>query len=199
MVDMFENMDLTKKQTDAVFRIVRKCESNPIHKNKAGEFCVDDGFMLTDGNVLLHAPYKFGVKPRLPMEHVDELKNRAYMKHAICAAYKDGDFYRVDDPFSLYCVASTLRKKLGAYAVVKDGHEIIKLSAFDEFNRRKVEAWFDVRNIINAFEAVGKDAVGYIGSTPSFFCGRTYLIVEPYGHLGDLSYGIHALVLPMLI
>ena len=189
-------MTLTKKQLDAIRRIISSCEHHPAHKDRAGEMEVSDGAIITDGVVLIHAPESIGFKkPNRSDPQLAERMNRKYL-----SSYDpySADFYMVEEPIPMLKTASTLRARLKERTFLSDNgqHTCVSLSAHDG---RGNEIWsvFDYGSVVAAFEAVGKSAVGYIGNSGGMDCPRPYLIVEPDGDYGDPRRGIHALVLPV--
>lgn len=78
----------------------------------------------------------------------------------------------VECPFRLEKVAGSLRKKCAEHAVINEYKQsFITIDG----------ATFNTKHLINAFEAVGSKARGYIASDPGIFYGRSYIVVEPDG------------------
>lgn len=188
-------MTLTKKQIAAIQRVIINCASDPGHKNAAGEALVCDGIIITDGQVLLHAPESLGFKQQNQSDQkfVERLNKYAH------AAFDDygADFYRVEEPIPNGKSSSKLRAMLKEHTFMSDDgqHVVVSLSSHDA---RGDEVWaaFDYGNLVNAFEAVGKDAVAYIGNSTNLYCPEPYLIIEPEYYYGNMSQGIHAVVMP---
>ena len=192
-------MQLTKKQTDAIGRILAK--TPPHHRDFAGEVQVvyhdeDDGIIITNGYVLIHAPEPLGFKgPKKPDPNRDDKLNsisHAAFDSPIC------DFYIVDAPFRMEKVSSSLRKKLKECEIRKcmDGDAAITVSAAAP-DGRTIRSAFACDQIVDAFEAVGKDAVAYIGKSDLFYTPAPYMLVEPAGNVGNFKAGIHAIVMPV--
>jgi len=188
-------MTLTKKQIAAIQRVIINCASDPRHKDTSGEAPVSDGIIITDGHVLLHAPESLGFK----QQNKSDSKSAERMNKYSHAAFDDygADFYRVEEPIPNGKSSSKLRAMLKEHTFMSDDgqHVVVSLSSH---NTRGDEVWsaFDYGNLINAFEAVGKDAVAYIGNSTNLHCPEPYLIVEPEYDYGNMNKGIHAVVMP---
>ena len=191
-------MTLTKKQAAAIDRIIAK--TPPHHRDQAGENSVvyrgeDDGIVITNGHVLLHAPEPLGYRAPKKYDPRTADKLNAY----IHAPFEDyiGDFFKVVAPIQLEKCASTLRKGLKKHAFLSsvDKIEVVRFTAMD-LEDKSLKSAFAVDSVVDAFEAVGKDAVGYIGSSSAVPCPAPYMIVEPANGYGNLKIGIHALVMP---
>lgn len=192
-------MQLTKKQVDAIERIIAK--TPPRQRDFAGETQVtyhdeDDGVIITNGYVLVHAPESLGFRgPKKPDPKRDDRLN-----HCAHAAFdsQSCDFYIVDTPFKMEKVASTLRKQLKKHEQRKDmdGNAAIAVSAATP-DGRIMRSAFACDQVIDAFEAVGKDAVGYVGMSDLFHTPMPYMLVEPAGNVGNFKAGIHAIVMPV--
>jgi hypothetical protein len=90
----------------------------------------------------------------------------------------------VENPFRLEKVAGSLRKKCAEHSITnKFKQSFITIDG----------ATFNTKHLINAFEAVGSRARGYIASNPGIFFGRSYIIVEPDGF--EYGKGVRAILL----
>ena len=90
----------------------------------------------------------------------------------------------IEEPFPLEKTAGTLRKLCRQYATP------------DKFKQSFVEignVFFNTKHLINAFEAVGSKARGYLASVPDIFYGRPYMIIEPVGF--EYGKAVHAILL----
>lgn len=190
-------MRLTQKQDEAIKRIIAK---TPLRqRDRAGESQVthngeDDGVIITNGFVLIHAPEPLGYPgPKQP-----DAVRYDRMNHYAHAAFDDdkSNFCMVEKPFRMEKVSSVLRKRLkeNRWGVDKYGNEAIRVSATAP-NGEEITSAFFCEYIVDAFEAVGKDAVAYIGMAKDM-TPIPYMIVEPDGNVGNFSRGIHAVVMP---
>lgn len=188
-------MELTKKQVAAIERVICSCASDPRHREMAGEAPVSDGIIITDGAVLIHAPESLGMK----QGKWKDLSRAEKMNACLHAPYESGsEFYRVEEPITNGKTSSKLRAILKEHTFVSpDGnHVAVSLSAHD-LHGEELSASFDFTRLVSAFEAVGKDAVAYIGRSYSALSHLPYLLVEPIDVAGKFEYGIHAIVLPL--
>ena len=147
----------------------------------AGEIPVEDGVIITDGVTLLHSPESFGEDrclstdyDRLGAELIEKL-NKAM----------DNDRLLVEDPFRLKRVSRSIRKRCDQCAITNEYGQSFVYIYGEPFN---------AKCLINAFEAVGTMACGYIASKPDLFYGKPYLIIESAS--SEYGGGIRAILIP---
>lgn len=105
------------------------------------------------------------------------------------------NIYKVTEPFPLVKVASTLRKQCKENQVTdKYNHSFITITGTNS-EGYKIDATFNTRHIINAFECVGAKATGFLLINPTLFNGMAFLLVEQSNHSKDLNNGLCAIVL----
>ena len=106
------------------------------------------------------------------------------------------NIYEISDPFPLRKVASTLRDLCKQYQDTNSFKQsYITFTGLNQ-NKSPVSATFNTRHIINAFDCVGRKAVGKIYVNEDLFSGKPFILVMPHDNLNNLAEEINAIILP---
>lgn len=182
---------ITKKRAAAVDRIIQ--DGRSIDAMLSGEIPTSDGIVITDGFVLVHSATEIGRKAcKVTAVNMGETLHDKFL-----TAYKtsDEEIYAVSHPFELKKVASTLHEQCKQYQTTNRFKQSFITLIGTNKEGKSVSATFNVRHLINAFECVGRKAVGTLCVNNNLFNGSCFLLIEPNDHYGDLSQEMHAIVL----
>ena len=156
--------ELTKKQLAAIQRVINRCERRYAVANDpySGEIFTDDGICVTDGYIAIYYPESQNLKKN---EKIDKIAMQKMM------SYKEKFFgyhgYIVNEPFDmkLYDHPQTWLKtqmEEAPVVVCQNGDGIDLTARYGKWPLDCYKARFIRKDIIDACEAVGKNAACYL-------------------------------------
>ena len=164
--------DYTKKQITAIQRVINRCERKYAAANDpySGEIIADSGVCVTDGYIVLYYPESVGLKKN---EKIDEKTMQKLMDN------KDKIFgyngYVVNEPFDMKLCdhpQTWLKTQMAEAPVVSctNGDGIDLTARYGKWPLDCYKARFVRKDIIDACEAVGKNAVCYLVRNENGIC-----------------------------
>lgn len=184
-------MKITKRVAAAVKKILMDGRSIDAMRN--GQIDTEDGYAITDGFVLIHSPVSLCEERCL----TKDCQTGGVLLSKLRAAFDtpSEDIYEISEPFKLHKVASTLRDLCKQYQKTNSFKQsYITFTAFNR-NHDVVNATFNTRHIINAFDCVGRKATGTICVNRELFSGKPFLLVMPSDNPRNPREEINAIVL----
>ena len=158
-----------------------------------GEIPTEQGYAITDGFVLIHSPESL-TEQRCKVKDLDTMGGVLLSRFLTAYGTPESGIYNITEPFPLTKVASTLRELCKQYQTTnRFKQSYITFTGTNKYTN-PICATFNVRHLQNAFDCVGKKAVGILCKDPELFNGMAFLLVEG-DNPHDLSDGIHAIVM----
>lgn len=184
-------MKITKRVVAAVKKILMDGRSIDAMRN--GQIDTEDGYAITDGFVLIHSPVSLCEERCL----TKDCQTGGVLLNKLRAAFDtpSEDIYEISEPFKLHKVASTLRDLCKQYQKTNSFKQSYITFTACNRNHDSVNATFNARHIINAFECVGRKASGTICVNKDLFSGKPFLLVMPSDNPRNLREEINAIVL----
>ncbi len=151
----------------------------------------DDGFVVTNGFVIVHSPVDFQRETNNDLE----LGNR--LLGVFKQAYQTGSdgIYTITDPFPLRKVAISLRTQCKVYQVTNQYKQSFVTFIGENMNGEKTCGTFNLQHLLQAFECVGRKAIGILYKNEEMFDGDTFMLVEPEDNKHNLTGEINAVII----
>lgn len=177
--------NLKRKQKAAISKIISRSRLNDVRF--AGEIHAGCYYIITDGKVAIFSKESFGEHGCITS---DEMVN-SYLLAGIHAAISNSRVvYKIKAPFELKKVATSLPDSCKQYGDIdKYGRNTVTFTATNSSD--EIRAKFDSKDLFNAFDMVGRKAVGEIISNKDYYNGIPFL----YVHADQDNRNIEAIVL----
>ena len=168
-------------------------DSRSIDPKIDGQIQTDEGIAVTNGFVLVHSPVDFG---RKFAKNANAELGGVLLSRFLAAHNTPGDgIYEITDPFPFRKVASNFRDQLKQYQITNRFKQSYITVYGKNENGDQVSATFNTRHLENAFDSVGRKAVGWLYRNKDLFNGTTFLLVEPFDTPYNLGEEINAIVM----
>jgi hypothetical protein len=184
-------MKITKRVIAAVEKIL--IDSRSIDAMRSGQIETENGYMITDGFVLIHSPVSLCEEKCLSRDC--QIGGVLLSKFQVAFNTPISNIYEISDPFPLSKVASTLRELCKQYQDTNRFKQSYLTFTGVNHSGDKITATFNTRHIINAFDCVGRKAVGRIYVNKDLFSGKPFILVMPHDNPNNLAEEINAIIL----
>lgn len=151
----------------------------------------DDGYVVTNGFVVVHSPVDFGVDTNPDLE----LGNRLRQQFLHAYETEENGVYTITDPFPLRKVAISLRSKCKLYQVTNKYKQTFITFYGENCDGDKTCGTFNLAHLLQAFECVGRKAIGILYKNDAMFNGDAFMLVEPEDNKHNLTGEINAVIL----
>lgn len=151
----------------------------------------DDGFIVTNGFVLVHSPVDF----QQEINRDKDLGNR--LRNCFLTAWQtpESGIFPITDPFPLRKVAISLRDHCKVYqATNKYRQSFITFMGANTDGRMNCGT-FNLQHLLHAFDCVGRKAVGTLYQNKDLFNGDVFMSVEPEDDWHNLHDEVNAIIL----
>ena len=152
----------------------------------------DDGFVATNGFVLIHSPVNLQHETNPDIALGNRLREQFLLAHT---TEQDGIF-RITAPFQLKKVAISLRNQCKLYQATNKYHQSFVTFTGENNAGKIICGTFNIQHLFCAFDCVGRKAVGTMYRNPEMFNGDTFMLVEPEDNRKNLAEEVNAIILP---
>lgn len=163
--------NLKRKQKAAIAKIVSRARLNDVRF--AGEIDAGGYHIITDGKVAIYSIAPLGEQKCM----VSDNAVHQYLASGLQAARNVETKYEIREPFELKKVATSLPGMCKQYGDI-DRYGRNKVTFVAVNSSAEIKAEFDSKDLCNAFDMVGRKAVGEIVSSRNYYGGVPFLYVH---------------------
>lgn len=151
----------------------------------------ENGFVVTNGFVVVHSPVDFKHATNNDTELGDRLRNLFLQTWETDPC----GIYCVTSPFQLRKVAISLRSQCRLFQATNKYKQSFVTFIGENINGDKACGTFNLQHLLCAFDCVGRKAIGTLYKNPEMFNGDTFMYVEPEDDRQNIISEVNAIIL----